>query len=76
MLLRLAILAAPAPAGDSCSDRALHCREALAALEQFEPAAASAPVDAAGVAEDESRGKIEDESSLENGTIVNMQVHK
>ncbi|CAN0335730.1 unnamed protein product [Pylaiella littoralis] len=47
-------------------------REALEALEQFEPAS-SAPVDAAGIAADENRGTIEDESSLENGTIVNMQ---
>ncbi|CAB1114014.1 unnamed protein product [Ectocarpus sp. CCAP 1310/34] len=49
-------------------------REALEALERFEPATGGEASGGATVsAADESRGTIEDESSLENGTIVNMQ---
>lgn len=49
------------------------CREALEALERFEPTSsttttADAPTPSAGVA------AVEDEASLANGTIVNMQV--
>lgn len=50
-------------------------REALEALDTFDPAAttATAPI-GEGTAVAEGKGPIEDESSLEDGTIVNMRV--